>query len=317
MSNVQVRDSPGPSVRSTASMDGWTSSVGSGAAGSTSSSSGSGVLKPNPTPPERLGACACPFEKSENTEGVRARCPGTNGCWLGEATSEDGESIENSPADSDEDRPCEPRRPGGPPPATKDCALRDDEMSMLPPPTAFRLSSCERRCPSTRVCSGDAFASGSGVSVRVPSSWAYAYRMSSVLDGGKADENALRGGFRYAVEEEGGGPCPIPRWEGRRAASREAAVGCAWVPFGFGARFVGPMEGIWVRMLGISVPGIGEGKEGVAGGPGDIDPASAIGPSEREKVEVEGFGVSVEDGEGGGLKSCNCSCPSKTEFFRA
>ncbi len=58
----------------------------------------------------------------------------------------------------------------------------------------------------------------------------------------------------------------------------------------------------------MSGPGMGDGKEGVAGGPGDIEPASAIGSREREKVEVEGLGVDKnDDGEGGGRRSCSCS----------
>lgn len=170
--NSHVRDSPGPRLRSTASIDGCTSRVGSGKSGSTSLSSGSGVPNPKPTPADRLVGGPCPFEKRENTEDVRARCPGTKGCWLCEATRDVGESMDSSPPDTEEERPCEPRRMGRPPPGPRDWALSEDEMSMLPPPTALRLSSCERSWVSARPCSGDAFPSGSGVSVRVPSSCA-------------------------------------------------------------------------------------------------------------------------------------------------
>lgn len=104
--------------------------------------------------------------------------------------------MDKSPPDSDEDRACMFGRLEGAPPGPRDCALREDEMSMLPPPTGLRLSNCERRRVSARTCSGDAFASGSGVSVSVPSSWAYAYRMSSVFEFGKVEENAVRGGLR-------------------------------------------------------------------------------------------------------------------------
>ena len=84
-------------------------------------------------------------------------------------------------------------------------------ISMLPPPTALRFSNRARSWLRLRSCSGDVFASGSGVIVSVPRTWAYAYRMSSVFDTGKEDENAVRGGLRCVpVGEVGGGPCPRP-----------------------------------------------------------------------------------------------------------
>lgn len=69
---VHVRDSPGPRLRSTASIDGCTSSVGRGCSGSISSSSDVDVLKPNPTADRPEDDGPCPLEKRENTDDVRA-----------------------------------------------------------------------------------------------------------------------------------------------------------------------------------------------------------------------------------------------------
>lgn len=76
--HIHVRDSPGPRLRSTASMDGCTSNVGRGWSGSISSSSDVDVLKPNPTADRLDGDGPCPLENKEKTDDVRARCPGTN-----------------------------------------------------------------------------------------------------------------------------------------------------------------------------------------------------------------------------------------------
>lgn len=142
--------------------------------------------------------------------------------------------------------------------------------------------------------------------------------MSSVFDTGNVEENAVRGGLRYAVDvEAGGGPCPRS-CEGRLGGSRGAAEGYRCVPLGFLVGLARPAVGMRVRIFGISEPGMGDGKEGVAGGPGDIEPASAIVSRESEKVEVDGLGVDRKDeGEGGGRRSCNCNWPSMIEFLRA
>lgn len=174
--NSHVRDSPGPRLRSTASIDGCTSSVGSGSSGSTSSSSGGAVFSPRPTAERLGGGGPCPEENNENTDELRARWPGTKGCcWLGDGVIGAGESIESSPAESEDERPCEPRRAEGPPDVEdRDWALREEVMSMLPPPTALRLRRRVRRRLRFRAWSGEEGASGSGVMVREPSSWAYA-----------------------------------------------------------------------------------------------------------------------------------------------
>lgn len=142
--------------------------------------------------------------------------------------------------------------------------------------------------------------------------------MSSVFDTGNVEENAVRGGLRYAVDvEAGGGPCPRS-CEGRLGGSRGTAEGYRCVPLGFFCGLARPAVGMWVRMFGMSEPGMGDGKDGVAGGPGDMEPASAIGSRDSENVEVDGLGVDKnDDGEGGGRRSCSCSWPSRIEFLRA
>ena len=47
--------------------------------------------------------------------------------------------------ESEEDRPCEPRRAGPLLVGERDWAESEEVMSMLPPPTAFRLSRRARR----------------------------------------------------------------------------------------------------------------------------------------------------------------------------
>ena len=78
--------------------------------------------------------------------------------------------MERSPAERDEDRPWDARRVGlvGEP----GCALRDEEMSILPPPTALRFRRRVRRRLRFRDWSGDEGASGRGVMVSVPSNCA-------------------------------------------------------------------------------------------------------------------------------------------------
>lgn len=102
--------------------------------------------------------------------------------------------MERSPAERDEDRPCETGRVGLV--GELDCTFRDEEMSMLPPPTALRFRRRERRRLRFRDWSTDEGPSGSGVIVSVPSSCAYAYKINSVFAIGKDDEKAVRGGLR-------------------------------------------------------------------------------------------------------------------------
>ena len=52
-------------------------------------------------------------------------------------------------------------------------------------------------------------------------------------------------------------------------------------------------------MLGMSESGIGDGNVGVVGGPGDVEPPSAMGSSERENVDVDGLGVGGNEEFGG------------------
>ena len=167
---LHVRDSPGPRLKSTASIEGWTSSVGRGVSGSMSSSSVTDVLGPSPLV-DRLEGGAWPLANKENTEDVRARWPGTKGCWLGDGVGPAGDNMDRSPAEREDERPWDPRRPGAP---GTDCAPREDVMSMLPPPMALRFNSLERRRLRLRAWSGEEGASGRGVIVKLPRSWAYA-----------------------------------------------------------------------------------------------------------------------------------------------
>ena len=78
------------------------------------------------------------------------------------------------------------------------------------------------------------------------------------------------------------------------------------------------MGGICVLTSGISEFGTGDGIYGVVGAPGEVEPASAMGSREREKADVDALGVGENgDMEGGGRRSCSCSCPSINEFLRA
>lgn len=105
--HAQLRDSPGARLRSTASIAGWTSNVGSGVSGSTSSSPPAAPPVPIPSPrpiPGPPDGAGCPDEKSENIDGVCARCVGFHAGGWGAGVV--GESSERREDDTEVLRPC-------------------------------------------------------------------------------------------------------------------------------------------------------------------------------------------------------------------
>ena len=171
--HAQLRDSPGARLRSTASIAGWTSNVGSGVSGSTSSSPPAAPPvpipspRPIPGPPDGVG---CPDEKSENIDGVCARCVGFHAGGWGAGVV--GESSERREDDTEVLRPCRGLLVDGRWPAVNEDGLSSGVMSMLPPPTTCRLSRLARTWLRVRACSGVKTAPGAGVRDSVPTSCA-------------------------------------------------------------------------------------------------------------------------------------------------
>jgi hypothetical protein len=159
--HVHVRDSPGNSDISTASMAGWTSNVGRGASGSISSSATTlpppfGMPSPSPTPPVFGNLLLTGDGAGEKPEGARlwegAHWPEVAGGVEAEATREVGDKRESNPVEKDEDRLCVGRR--------RCCDVggwcSDEVMSILPPPITDRFRSAVRTELSFWFCSGEA-----------------------------------------------------------------------------------------------------------------------------------------------------------------
>lgn len=146
-----MRDSPGARERSTASIDGGTSNVGSGISGSTSS-------------------CESPFASTLDAPASVRELPIFHGGAEDDAIGDDGtdaldgESSESSPLVNDDARLCVRLRSG---------TRWRDVISMLPPPTIGRFSRRIRSPFSVFSCSCDIDAPARGVIDTVPRSWAY------------------------------------------------------------------------------------------------------------------------------------------------
>ena len=175
--DAQLRDSPGRSERSTASIACGTSKVGRGVSGSTSSA---------PHPAAGVGgsgAAGVDGDASRLCESWRGRVMGDHDADGGSASEgvdmlvrlpsagvgvaapepRAGASRPSNPLEKDVDRRC--GRSG----ARR--ARSEEEMSMLPPPTTALRVSAARTPATARVCSGGPAAGGS---TSVPVSCAYA-----------------------------------------------------------------------------------------------------------------------------------------------
>ena len=154
-SHAQLRDSPGARLRSTASIAGRISSVGSGNSGSISSSTADRGSESSPD---------CELdENSEKIEGIRCRTGDHGGDELvGESKAEN----------SDDDRVCvdlrAPSNCGG----CTSVGCKDGVISILPPPTTCLFSNLDRRLFRVSSCSCVVAASCRGVIDNVPRSWA-------------------------------------------------------------------------------------------------------------------------------------------------
>lgn len=161
--DLQLRDSPGISVKSTASIAGWTSKVGSGVLGSISSPTSSpatgpmpgspGLLgMPNPNPRraefgnlprlgEGEGAPEPSPEEVEVVADIGIHGAGDSGGVEADVTKDVGERRERSPEEKDEERPCVGLRLC----CGAGCGwLSDEVMSIRPPPTTPFFRSVER-----------------------------------------------------------------------------------------------------------------------------------------------------------------------------
>jgi len=126
-------------------------------------------------------------------------------------TKEVGERMERRPAEREEERLCRGLGDN----AADDGGFNVEVMSILPPPSTARLCKADRRALSVRDWSAVGRAPGTEVIWIVPVSWAYEYRINSVLFGGKVVAKAVRGWGWYAYPLGGFEGWPNPMGGGR------------------------------------------------------------------------------------------------------